>query len=95
LGRKERIEMGLGELLRRYTRVRKPFHTYGIPSMLETHLEESHGVAVRRAPSDTDPNAWMYEQHCAKHHHPVDPAQRDAYASWVAGIRGHGSSSAA
>jgi hypothetical protein len=66
---------------------RGPFHYLGLPALLEVHLEESHGVRARYAPSGTDRNAWMYEQHCHKHRHPVDPAQRDAFASRAAEIQ--------
>jgi hypothetical protein len=84
-------------LLRRYLHKAEPFHMSGIPAVNEGHLEESHGVFARYdAPEGTDRDAWLYEQHCAKHGVPVDPAERDAYAAHCAGIRNpYGSSSTA
>jgi len=72
-------------LLQRQIHKREPYHanTQGIPILLEVHLIESHGVVPARygAPEGTDRNAWMWEQHCAKHNHPVDPAERGAFVS--------------
>jgi hypothetical protein len=84
-------------LLQRFVHKREPFHMSGIPAANEVHLEETHGVFARYgAPEDTDRNAWIYEQHCAKHNHPVDPAGRDAYAAHCAEIQHpYGSSSTA